>query len=381
MRDAIERAALSAQRRQNRLNEYKQTTQGLSAPARFVGSVIGGFQQAGIDRDVEALRPQMQQLAAQEEQVAKKRKSELANAIAQATGIKINPDNFDTETLQALRQKQVAGGIVSPLEKQEMELKRRKIDVEERDIIRKEGNAQLRQDLLKSWQGNPAQQNQIKEATKPIKGDISNLENIIDSVAKKVNKAAQFAAATGDDTLLKAAEAEYDVALDSYNRKSGKDINDSEFQAAGFFERMKSAENGARAIGEGGFPTLNVELVSGAAGKMAANFARNPEQQVFARAADDWIRAKLRKESGAVIADEEMKDEFRTYFPVVGDSPEVIVAKRKAREIAMRSMGRAGSRALNIDSPELGLEEAAPKPEQADLSQVSTDELLRMLNE
>lgn len=68
-----------------------------------------------------------------------------------------------------------------------------------------------------------------------------------------------------------------------------------------------------------------------------------PEEQQYKQAANDWIRAKLRKESGAVIGDEEMKTEYETYFPVIGDSEKVIEQKRKARKTAERAMrGIAG---------------------------------------
>ena len=72
--------------------------------------------------------------------------------------------------------------------------------------------------------------------------------------------------------------------------------------------------------------------------KMQANRARSPDQQQFRGAANEWIRAKLRKESGAVIADDEMDEEYRTYFPVVGDSPAAIKQKAKLRATATESM-------------------------------------------
>lgn len=69
-----------------------------------------------------------------------------------------------------------------------------------------------------------------------------------------------------------------------------------------------------------------------------ANTVRSPQQQQYKGAASEWIRAKLRKESGAVIAAEEMNQEYRTYFPVVGDSPERIKQKTKLRATATDSM-------------------------------------------
>lgn len=63
-----------------------------------------------------------------------------------------------------------------------------------------------------------------------------------------------------------------------------------------------------------------------------------PEQQQYLNAAQNWIRANLRKESGAVIGEQEMKDEYATYFPVPGDSKKVITQKEKLRKITTDAM-------------------------------------------
>lgn len=62
------------------------------------------------------------------------------------------------------------------------------------------------------------------------------------------------------------------------------------------------------------------------------------DQQTYNQAAEQWIRAKLRKESGAAIGDEEMAKEFKTYFPQYGDGPDVIRQKADARAEATRGM-------------------------------------------
>jgi hypothetical protein len=62
------------------------------------------------------------------------------------------------------------------------------------------------------------------------------------------------------------------------------------------------------------------------------------DTQKFEQAANDWIRAKLRKESGAAIGKDEMESEFRTYFPMVGDGAEVIAQKAEARRVATDAM-------------------------------------------
>jgi hypothetical protein len=50
------------------------------------------------------------------------------------------------------------------------------------------------------------------------------------------------------------------------------------------------------------------------------------------------VRAKLRKESGAVIGPEEMAAEIQTYFPMPGEGQETIAQKAEARRRAERQM-------------------------------------------
>jgi hypothetical protein len=68
--------------------------------------------------------------------------------------------------------------------------------------------------------------------------------------------------------------------------------------------------------------------------------AMSPEQQQYKQAADNWIRANLRKESGAAIPPEEMQLEYETYFPLVGEEPAVIEQKKEARRITTQAMIR-----------------------------------------
>ena len=64
----------------------------------------------------------------------------------------------------------------------------------------------------------------------------------------------------------------------------------------------------------------------------------SPEQQRYMNAADNWVTANLRKESGAVIGAEEKADEYRKYFPVAGDSGAVIQQKEAMRKQVTKGM-------------------------------------------
>jgi hypothetical protein len=70
----------------------------------------------------------------------------------------------------------------------------------------------------------------------------------------------------------------------------------------------------------------------------ARNAMRADVTQAYEQSAKQWIRAKLRKESGAAIGKEEMQQEFETYFPQYWDGPETIARKTRAREEAVKGM-------------------------------------------
>jgi len=64
----------------------------------------------------------------------------------------------------------------------------------------------------------------------------------------------------------------------------------------------------------------------------------NVAQAKYLAAAMDWIRAKLRRDSGAAIGEKEAIQEYETYFPVPGDSPEVMEQKRELRATVQNGM-------------------------------------------
>ena len=111
--------------------------------------------------------------------------------------------------------------------------------------------------------------------------------------------------------------------------------------AAGFAARMDAANAIIQQLeGSGGLPTVMTEVAASIPfiGNYAQRTAMSPAQQRYKQAADNWIRANLRKESGAVIGEEEMAAEYRTYFPQPGDTPEVIAQKAQARQITTQAM-------------------------------------------
>ena len=114
---------------------------------------------------------------------------------------------------------------------------------------------------------------------------------------------------------------------------------EAEQNAAGFAQRMERADSIANSLvgqqpGVGSAIAGSIPFVGG----VAKRLVQPGQTQQFEQAANDWIRAKLRKESGAAIGKDEMDSEFRTYFPMVGDTPAVIAQKAEARRIATDAM-------------------------------------------
>jgi hypothetical protein len=126
-------------------------------------------------------------------------------------------------------------------------------------------------------------------------------------------------------------------------------VSDTERSASGYLERMQKAEPliGQYSPSTKDYIGFSKVMGGGAITSAAGNAIISHEGQKYYQAASDWVRAKLRKESGAVIGPQEMAQEIRTYFPMPGDSAEVVQQKQRSRATAtdaMRQMaGNAGS--------------------------------------
>ena len=85
-------------------------------------------------------------------------------------------------------------------------------------------------------------------------------------------------------------------------------VTDTERLASGFASRMEESEKIFGKNKQGQTPGLKESAAATLplVGKMASNLSRDPVRQKYRQAQEDWVRSKLRKESGAVIGDEEM---------------------------------------------------------------------------
>ncbi|NTF35568.1 hypothetical protein [Agrobacterium rubi] len=91
--------------------------------------------------------------------------------------------------------------------------------------------------------------------------------------------------------------------------------------------------------------TAGANLIDKAASNLPwgmGNYVVSDEFQNLDQARRDFINAQLRRESGAVIADEEFDNANKQYFPQPGDNAETIEQKRRNRQTVIDGMSRDG---------------------------------------
>jgi hypothetical protein len=168
----------------------------------------------------------------------------------------------------------------------------------------------------------------------------------------EVNNFPQPIAVTDADGNQKMVQFTKDgkVKETSYAPPDKNKVTDTERLAKGYHDRMVAAEAIITKEGTAGHPTLGTYAAS-KAGTLAERSVQTKEQQKYRQAQEDWVRSKLRRESGAVIAADEMDREISTYFPQVGDSKEVIAQKADARAVAIQAMRDSAGPAIKDLKP------------------------------
>lgn len=116
-------------------------------------------------------------------------------------------------------------------------------------------------------------------------------------------------------------------------------LTEAQGNATMYLQRMQAAEKRLAETEATGYkPGGTYDAIAGSI-PLAGNFLMSERGQNYKQAQEDWVRAKLRKESGAVIAKEEMAAEIKAYFPQPGDSASTIARKAEARRTAMDALG------------------------------------------
>jgi hypothetical protein len=139
-------------------------------------------------------------------------------------------------------------------------------------------------------------------------------------------------------------------------RLEGGKPTEAEQKASGFSQRMELSnqlitdlENKIAAKGEEPnimLPTATSQAIGSIpfVGDYARTRFTSTEQQQYRQAQENWVRANLRKESGAVIGADEMNAEIKTYFPQPGELPEVVAQKNIARQVTQEAMKTAAGK-------------------------------------
>lgn len=130
------------------------------------------------------------------------------------------------------------------------------------------------------------------------------------------------------DLQRKKLEAEVKKA-EAEAARVGQEYSQDEKTSGGFAVRVEEAGNTLEdVVKAGNMPGLSAKILNEF---QLGNFALTPEQQKFFQATRDFVNATLRKESGAVISEEEFANARRQYIPQPGDSQEVLEQKRNNR--------------------------------------------------
>jgi hypothetical protein len=128
-----------------------------------------------------------------------------------------------------------------------------------------------------------------------------------------------------------------------------------EKEAAGFTDRMMEAQTALSAAGETGQGWWgNIVAQNPYIPDFAESALMSGEFQSYDQARRNFINAQLRRESGAVISDEEFANANQQYFPQPGDTKEQVEQKREARETAIAAMRRSAGPAYRAQDAGTG---------------------------
>jgi hypothetical protein len=134
----------------------------------------------------------------------------------------------------------------------------------------------------------------------------------------------------------------------------GAALTEGQSNAFGFAQRMERANSILPPLeASGSYPGVGSAMAGAIpfVGGAAQRTVQSPDVQRYQQAASDWIRAKLRKESGAAIGVDEANQEYATYFPMSGDSAAVIEQKRQARLLATEAMKMSAGKTYTSPPP------------------------------
>lgn len=142
---------------------------------------------------------------------------------------------------------------------------------------------------------------------------------------------------------------------------NGKSLTVDEGKNTGFLIR---AQESSRILDD--LETQGTDLVANIANRagLLGNYVQTPEYRQYDQARRDFVNAVLRRESGAVISDQEFANAERQYFPQPGDDPATIEQKRRNRAAAVQGFAiGAGDGVNRIVPSQAQTPQPAPEPQ------------------
>ncbi len=131
-------------------------------------------------------------------------------------------------------------------------------------------------------------------------------------------------------------------AIGKPSAQPARGVTGIERQSLAFFNRAKEADDIANKLD----PVIaKAGIMAQGRLQYAPNWAQSPENQSYRQAQRAFTEARLRKESGAAIPEQEYQNDARTYFAQPGDGPEVIAQKLKGRQAVLQGLAFSSGKA------------------------------------
>lgn len=129
-------------------------------------------------------------------------------------------------------------------------------------------------------------------------------------------------------------------------------LTEAQAKATAFLGQMKAAEEALKNLSPDQSSLkqqANVMLASG-----PGNILASKQGQQVRQAQEQWAEAFLRFKTGAAATENEIKRNVKTFFPVLGDSKEVISQKKAMRDQSISDMtnvaGKGGAKSVVVPS-------------------------------
>jgi len=130
----------------------------------------------------------------------------------------------------------------------------------------------------------------------------------------------------------------------------GRPATAAALRVGSFYYRMKDAMDSIEST-PGGVSSIEQDIVNlGTLGQygldLLPNILQSQTGQLYRQAQRQFTEARLRKDSGAAIRDEEYDQDERIYFAVPGDTKQTLERKRSARQNVLAAIKREAGKAV-----------------------------------